>query len=483
MLLECQKFAKTKQRGVELMDKKSNSRVTESRFLAYQCLDIIRKRDAFAHDIIRANIDDSKLSAHDKAFAAKLVLGVIDYRGTLDFVLDRCMNSTNDVKPNVRDALRISTYELLYLDKASYAAVDQGVELVAAIAPRARKLANAILRKVSKSAEHFPFGDPKKDIRSYALLNGFPLWLVKKLFVELEPKPANDFIVASNEDAPIYVAVNALFENDEDVERFIKRHDLKEVAINGEIIGGCYLSTDRKIVGEKSFTRLVDEGKMLISDASAQAISQIIATSITKLSAERNISIDDFKFLELCSGRGTKTLLIQSDIFRTTNHQLRNYKALDNVTFKKNLLLKRAKQYGIDVLEALEGDATDLSRSFNTETFDAVFIDSPCSGLGTLRRHPEIRWRIKQEAICDFAALDLKILKSAANHVNVGGFLIYATCTVTHEENDQAIYSFLNSDEGKNFKIEKLGESDFFFNKLVSKGPDSHFCAVLRRQR
>ena len=120
--------------------------------------------------------------------------------------------------------------------------------------------------------------------------------------------------------------------------------------------------------------------------------------------------------------------------------------------------------------------------------FDTVFVDAPCSGLGTLRRHPEIRWRLKRGTIAEMAELDGRLLASAAAHVAPGGLLAYATCTITHEENADTVQKFLASEVGAGFTLvpyqnPELGiEAPFFSTALVPDGPDAHFLALMRKQ-
>ena len=157
-------------------------------------------------------------------------------------------------------------------------------------------------------------------------------------------------------------------------------------------------------------------------------------------------------------------------------------------SFKTKLLQERAEQYGAHVSEAIIGDATDLDALVGERTFDRVFIDSPCTGLGTLRRHADIRWRLRPETIAESAELDARLLESAASHVAPGGILAYATCTVTHEENADAVEAFLATEAGAAFEVVPCRNPDldielpFFSTVLEPGGPDAHFLALLRRK-
>ncbi len=482
--------------GEALSDGRGRTRASVARRLALQALGRIEGRGAFAQDVIAKVVDASDAPEADRAFATRLVLGVVSVRGTLDAVLDRCLRSPTDVKPDVRRALRIPVYEMVYLGKSPHAAVDQGVELVRSVAPKAAGLANAVLRKVAKEARAFPFGDPARDLAALSLLEGFPPWLTGLLESEWGRPAMEAFERASNEPAPVFLFENTLVaQPGRVVEAASAAGGASKVAtLEGVPLHGCLLLKDRRGLVSPSLARLLDEGRALVSDASAQAVASLCALLAT--SAHEG-PLDDVarlaeapalgarhapSVLELCAGRGTKTVMIQANVQRACGVQAPVYVALDNVPFKCELLGKRAKRCGAHVSETvcaeLGGDGLIAEGEF-----DLVFLDAPCSGLGTLRRHPEIRWRIEPGVVEAAAELDVRLLRQAARSVRVGGFLVYATCTVTHAENGQAVGSFLESPDGAAFGTVSVFGGRSFRPALVPGGPDAHFCAVMQRLR
>lgn len=162
--------------NLQLGDVLSNneSKVSKARYAALNAIRDIRKNKAFARDVLNKTLCEHVLSMQDKAFAAKITLGVTQTLGTLDDAIYRCVKSPDDIKNKVMDCLRISTYEILYLEKEAHAAVDQGVELVKLVEPRARGLANLVLRRICKLKESFPFGDPDTDTEAFARLYAIP---------------------------------------------------------------------------------------------------------------------------------------------------------------------------------------------------------------------------------------------------------------------------------------------------------------------
>lgn len=450
------------------------NRATPARTAAVATLRQLRERDGFAQEVIGAVIDPAPLSPEDKGFATRLVLGVVSTKGVLDDFIDRCLRSPRDINGTVRDALEVSAYELLYLRKAPHAAVDQGVELVRSVAPRAGGLANAVLRKMAKARDAFPFGDPSRDIGAYARLHGFPKWLAEMLVADLGAAAAHEFMVASNEPAPLFVAVNAARATDEEVLSVLReaKEDPQPVAIDGDPVPGCYRLQNGAVLMDGRVKRLLGGGAMLVSDAASQAVAARVAAA-----SGRSAS-----FLEVGAGRGTKTILLQSDFQRQQGCQVASFTTVDLHRFKSDLLKARAQDYGVEVAEALTGDATKLDGLVGQRRFDAVFIDAPCTGLGTLRRHGDIRWRLREPMIAESAALDGRLLAAAAPHVSPGGLLAYATCTVTPEENQQAVERFLASPDGEGFALEAQDGQPFFAPALRPGGCDAHFLALMRRR-
>ena len=431
----------------------------------------VRRRRAFAQEVIESSIDRSKLSPQDRAFATLLTLGVVSSEGALDDLIDRCLQSPGDIKPDVRDALRISAYEIIYLRKAPHAALDQGVELVRAVAPSAAGLGNAVLHRVLALAEAFPFGDPAKDLEALARLYAFPPWLAERLVADLGPQAALDLMRASNDPAPVCIAVNAIKASDEEVVAEFERAGavLEPCSAGGVEVPGCYAVAPARVLADGRIGHLFALGKILVSDAAAQAVAQCVLEGPEPAS-----------LLEIGAGRGTKTILIQSGAQRRFGHQLQ-LTPLDSHGFKTELLRQRAATYGVQLHDIVTGNATRLSSVVGERAFDRIFIDAPCGGLGTLRRHHEIRWRLTPEQVDELASTGLALLKSAAGHVAPGGSLVYSTCTVTYAENTGTVKAFLESPEGAGFALAPLFGKACFSTQLVPGGCDAHFAAKFIR--
>ena len=196
----------------------------------------------------------------------------------------------------------------------------------------------------------------------------------------------------------------------------------------------------------------------------------------------RRYRIKDARLLEIGAGRGVKTLLFQSECSRC-NIQLAEYDALDLSVKKLSVLEERVVKAGGSIASALAHDATK-PLPVADEAYDLIFIDAPCTGLGTLRRHPEIKARLHKEDAKKLSATSQAMLVQAAPKVKLGGYLMFATCTILKEENEKTVKRFLASPAGSAFEIVPLGaQGTPFFKTPFDTGADLHFAALLQKKR
>ncbi|MBQ6586815.1 MAG: hypothetical protein IJH83_08460, partial [Coriobacteriales bacterium] len=232
----------------------ASSAASPAQVLALKATAMVRERDSFAKQTLAKLLQDARLPKEEKDFAWLLVTGVVSSQGTLDQVIDASLRSPSDIKPDVRDALRISTYELIFLDKPAYAVVDQGVELVRSVAPRAANLANAVLHKIARSAGDFPWGDPDADAGALARQHAHPEWLVRQVIQDRGVDFVRSFLEAGAATAPLFVSGNpfagtrdwafdaARFDQDAFDARFLEQSRALDPRIEAYGVSGCYRS-------------------------------------------------------------------------------------------------------------------------------------------------------------------------------------------------------------------------------------------------
>jgi 16S rRNA (cytosine967-C5)-methyltransferase len=426
--------------------------------------------------VLSAALRSATLEPADAAFATRLVYGVLQTAGTLDEALERYLGHRR-IEPRVRDALRVAAYELLFQSTEPRAAVHQGVELVRAVRPQATGLANAVLRRLAEDAAAFPWGDPDRDDAALARLYGHPRWLADLWIRELGREIAAAVMAADNEPAPLFLAVNPFVGSPEDAWSALVTDGARPEEC---VPDGCIVARD---AGAAVRGRALADGKVIAVDAAAQLVASLVQPRPA------------MRIVEIGAGRGTKTLLIQA---RTTaSGGPADILAVDVHAFKSRLLEERLAQLGVPGVTALTADATSLDGATGVPeagSVDAVLVDAPCSGLGTLRRHPEKRWRVSEDDIASVARLGADLLHAASRLVRVGGFVVYSTCTLANAENGDVIAAFLGSEGGRAFSPDSLGgevpaewcqwlASDGSFRALPSPGgPDGHYAIRLRRR-
>lgn len=439
------------------------SSVSLARKKAYACLKRMDDSDAFAHAVIQRMIDASSLSQSDKAFAATLVLGVVRMQSTLDQVINASLHAPQKIKPSVRRVLRLGAFELLYLEKQSHAAVDQGVSLMGEVAPYAKGLANAVLRRVSDTSSELLIGLAQNNWEHICVREGMSQDLSTVLKQDFDESSYASFARLSNTAAPVYIHVNALQTTDAIVMQYLKQHAID--LCPEPIVAGCYKLSDARAIASDAVRHLIDQGHVIVSDLAAQRVALEVVT---------HASGDTF--LEIGAGRGTKTALIQSLFMHLKRTTPSPYTCVESAASKKDLLEKKIEACGLSVSNIEIADASTPAAFAPQQTFSTVFLDAPCSGLGTLRRHPDIKNRITEDAITELSELQTSLLAAASEKVSPHGMLIYATCTVTSKENKCVVDAFLNSSEGKHFKLVNSFETE-----LTEHGQDAHFCAIMQR--
>lgn len=455
------------------------TRVTPARKIALAVTRKVREEGLYVHDVFESEVakaeEEYRVRPEEKAFARLLSLGVVSMAGSLDALIDSVLLSDDNVEDDVRDSLRVSAYEIMFLDKEAFAAVDQGVELVRSFNPRAKGLANFVLRRlVEKKEGDYPFGDVDADDGAFALQMGFPQWMVQRIFEDLGREAGMSLIKRSNDPAPLFFTVNLSKADGAEtlgtlVSRGLKIVPVKNVYDERNTVP-VFAFTERNAVADAEVSSMLKAGIIIISDVAAQGIASLAVPS------ER-----PGKFLEIGSGRGTKTILLQNCAIARFGQQM-PLECLDVNGLKMREHTHRVNSARIRVDARHTLDASDLS-SFEQGSFDAVFIDAPCSGVGTLRRHPEIRWSLQPEGITELARLNTAILEEAARLVAPDGRLTYATCTVFAEENEEVISRFLDSEAGKNFKvIRQFATGTSAEVEALGIAPDSHFVCILQRQ-
>ncbi len=452
-------------------------RLSAARKVALSVLSERRRRDGRVRDLLRTSDAMAALDARDRALASRLALGATAAEGALDQVLRAYVKRPSSVEPRVRDALRLATFEACYLDTPASAVVSQGVELARFASPRAAGLANAVLRKVVSEARprldqaRLRVEEGGRDAEDLALVSGLPRWLVERIDVARGADATRELALSQLEAAPVYVAPNRARHDESETLSLLRDAGLCPQPAG--LPGAFELDTAAGL----ATSGLVTNVDVVVSDLAAQMV------------AHRAAPRPGQRVLEIGQGRGTKSILLENEALLTGG--VATIVAVDSELFKVRIASRRMETAGLAdsvscyALDARQLASHDVPDAFK-RPFDLVFIDAPCSGTGTMRRHPEIAWSLDEAALAGEGTLPLlqrQILDAAATRVAPGGRLVYATCSVLPEENERVIEAFLASDQGNSFELIPYTEEVPYLHTMPRRGGcDGHFCAVLQRR-
>jgi 16S rRNA (cytosine967-C5)-methyltransferase len=442
------------------------------RHLAVDILNQVHTSQAFASPLLNDCLDTNALSGTpDGRLLTHLVYGVLRFQGHLDWILAEFYRGNFDkMDEGIKNVLRVGLYQLKFSDRLpAFAVVDEAVKTAKIIQPEKSALVNAVLRNYLRRGQKTPFPSLKNNPAEYiAAFHSHPLWLVKKWIKFFDVKETMSLCSANNEIPPLTVRVNTLKTSREEFAQ--KLTDKSFTATSAKYSPDGIILTDS--AGAIQNTNFFSEGFLRIQDEAAQLISYLINPD----SAEA--------ILDACAGAGGKTTHLAA-ILKNKGRIV----AVDRSPERLAELKKDAARLGITIIETqLDDLSAGLPETF-TENFDQVLVDAPCSGLGTLRRNPEIKWRTTEKDLRNFTVAQKIILQNAAAAVKKGGRLIYCTCSLLPEENENIVDDFLTRNTSFSLCIppasinKKMIDRRGFYRTYPHKhNMDGFFGAILKRQ-
>ena len=438
-----------------------------AREAALKALIAYRRYDARPEQALDRLIVGFNLSERDAALATRILNGVLQNMMLLDHYIGHLSSiGIKKLEPAVLDILRLSIYQLVFLDKIPpNAAVNEGVALVRKTAsPRAGGFANAVLRKAALAAKS---GDLPEigggAARRLSVGYSHPEWLVRKLFEVLDAGSAERFLMANNEpDVPVYAQVNTLL-TDTDSALVSLAAEAAE-ARRHEWLDGCV-----RLRGARKVTRLdaFQKGLIYVQDAAARLA---VAAAGPK---PGDVVIDG------CAAPGGKSFAA-AIAMKNKGRVV----AFDINGEKLRHIAEGAGRLGVTIIDAMEKDASAPEAALAGKA-DAVLADVPCSGFGVIRKKPEIRYKT-DEGTAGLPGLQVRILSALSSYVKPGGALLYSTCTVLRRENEDVVNLFLQENSGfskEGFRLPGIGHVESGELTLWPQihGTDGFYICKLRR--
>lgn len=404
-----------------------------ARDTALEVLMQVDSANAWSDGSLKRTIAKNKLDHRDAALATRLSYGVIQNKLLLDYYIScYCTQKAEKLEPVIRNILRLGGYQILFMDKIPHrAAVNEAVEMTKRHGRyKAAGMVNAVLRKFVDHWMDMP-ALPKGTTEDYLSIRySHPRWLVERMVSLLGPEEAEGYLRMNNEIVPTTIQTNLLKTTPEELEK-----ELRQCGVAVEHhpwLEGCFeVSGTGDLESLPAFT----EGRFMVQDAAARLVATVAAPQKTA------------RVLDTCAAPGGKSFALAIDM-----RDQGQIVSCDIHPHKLKLIESGAQRLGITSVRAALANGREHHAAWQ-QAADLVVTDVPCSGLGIIRKKPDIRYKSPKE-LAQLPKIQLEILENASTYVRPGGVLVYSTCTVLPEENEGVTEEFLS--RHSDFTLEKF---------------------------
>jgi 16S rRNA (cytosine967-C5)-methyltransferase len=404
-----------------------------ARARAAEILAQIDTQKAYADILLDRALNDGAVDERDRALLTEIVYGTLRWRGKIDAELAKYLHrALSRTDARVRNLLRLTCYQLLFLDRIpDYAAVSEAVEIAKLYRDKkSASFINAVLRNLLRGKPPNPIRSENQSSFSLAAENSHPEWLVKMWTAQFGLESAVRLMRANNDKPPLVVRANSLKCTRDQLLGF-----LLEVGVTAKPTHQSPQGVSIQSAGAVENLPGFAEGLFQVQGES----SQLIAALLSAMPGER--------ILDACAAPGGKATHI-AETMKNRGEII----AIDKSAAGIGKLRENLTRLGINSVWPCRADVSHQLDDDFSGPYDRILVDAPCSGFGTLRSHPEIKWHRDPTDVRRLSVLQSKILDCVAPHLKTGGVLVYATCTLTEEENECNVQSFLARHPG--FELE-----------------------------
>lgn len=379
----------------------------------------VDKNQAYSNLLLHQTIEKYKLAPKDRGLLTELTYGTLQHKITLDYYLEPFIRGKVDIW--VRWLLRLSLYQMHYLTRIpAHAAVNEAVEIAKrrghkGIASMVNGILRSILREGVRSTD-----DIMDEVERLAVATSHPLWLVER-WVETYGYEKTSAMLHENNVPPVQtVRVNTTKATPAEVLTTLEREGVK--AQQSEYVPECLYITN----GQAARTAAFKHGLITIQDESSMLPANVLNPQ------------PGMRVLDMCAAPGGKTTHLAEKM--NNNGQIL---ALDLHPHKLDLVDENTARLGIEIVQTAPLDGRKAADYLQKESYDAILVDAPCSGLGVMRRKPDIKYTKREEDLASLQSIQLAILNNAVQLLRPGGRLVYSTCTVDRSENEGTVQAFL----------------------------------------
>ena len=398
---------------------------TDARALAWEILRRVEEEGAYADALLGHQLSGSDLSPRDQALVTRLVYGTLAWQGFLDHIIAAfSRRQPHELDAPVRTVLRLALFHICLLTKIpDFAAVNTAVQLAKRFrGGAAAGLVNAVLRLAAAEWQQVPLPSPHDDPVGYLVTRwSHPRWLVERWLARYGFDETEALLRANNEAAPTVLRVNRL---KTDPAQLLAR--LREAGCAAEPTTYSPVGLSIEHAGSPERVSGYREGCFSVQGEASQLVGLLAAPR------------PGDRVLDACAAPGGKATHL-AELMENRGEII----ALDPHVRGIDRVERMSRRLGLSIVRATVADATTWHDTGGG--FDCVVVDAPCSGLGTLRQHPEIKWRRTPDDIAGLATLQQTLVLRLADAVRPGGTLVYATCTLSAEENDDVLATLLRA--------------------------------------
>lgn len=410
-------------------DKGRGKGSVSARELALDVLTRVDENKAYSNLQLNSALQRASLSSQDAGLATELVYGTVSRLNTLDYFLERFVTrGIHKLQPWVRNLLRLSLYQIMYLERIPpHAVVNEAVNLAKRRGHQGISgMVNGVLRNVLRSHEQLVLPGNLSPVERIALEHSHPQWLVERWILQYGESAAEAICRANNEPPAVSVRVNTTMISRDEMLAQMKEAGLNAVASALSPEGILVLSG-----GNMALSDWYRDGQISVQDESSMLVGRAVGPA------------SGMRVLDCCAAPGGKTAHM-AELMEDRGEIIAN----DLHEHKRKLISAQAERLGLDSIHTITGDALDLVQKYAPGSFDRILLDAPCSGLGVIRRKPDLKWTKTPGDIGEIAGLQRKLLDSVSSLLRIGGILVYSTCTIDPEENEGTVRHFLETHPG-----------------------------------
>jgi len=388
---------------------------------AVKILNRVERTDSYLDKVLDIELKSPDLSDVDKGLLTELVHGVLRWQNRLDWVLNGFSHGNfSKSEINIKNTLRVALYQVLFLDRIPHAAaVNEGVEFIKRIrGEKPAGLVNAVLRNIIRNIEGIRYPPAEEDQVQYlAVYYSHPQWMVKRWAARFGIEETKKLLIANNERPGLALRINKL-----KIEpgMFLRQLEQQEIEYSGSSHVDYFVRVKGLArIGQMDLFR---NGMFTVQDESAALPCLLLSPKPGE------------RVIDLCAAPGGKTTNM-AEIMKNEGEVI----AVDKYEAKLSLIRASCERLGLHNVSLKAADATML----DAEAADKVLLDAPCSGLGVLMKKPDIKWKRDVSDILKLTRIQMSLMEHAAPLVKPGGVLVYCTCTMEPEENQQIVHAFL----------------------------------------